>query len=307
MIFEVSHKTVYRYASPVAQSHHLVHLSPRPHERQRVIRQGIVIAPDPALRTDFTDYFGNPASAVAIESSHAELLIHSRILIEVTTPPRLDVAASAPWEQVARKVAPCQGPYDLAVAQYLPPSHHTPLCQDVLSFAEPSFPPGRPVLACVADLSARIHRDFAYDSSATDVATTIGELLRIRRGVCQDFAHLLLACCRIMGLPARYVSGYLLTHAPAGRPKLIGSDASHAWASVWAPGIGWVDFDPTNNIMPSGEHITIAYGRDFQDVSPVMGVLLGGGAHHVDVGVDVTPVLQPGSPALNLESGRPTR
>lgn len=306
MIFEVSHKTVYRYASPVAQSHHLVHLAPRPHERQRVIRHSLVITPDPALRTDFIDYYGNPASAVAIENSHSELSIHSRILLEVTAPPRVDLAASAPWEAVARKFAPRQGPYDLEVAQYLPPSHHTPLCRDVLAFAEPSFPPGRPLLACVADLSARIHRDFAYDSSATDVATTIAELLRIRRGVCQDFAHLLLAACRVMGLPARYVSGYLLTHPPVGQPKLIGSDASHAWASVWAPDVGWVDFDPTNNVIPQGEHITIAYGRDFQDVSPVTGVLLGGGAHQLDVGVDVTPALQIGGPAPSAQaSGAP--
>ena len=306
MIFEVSHKTVYHYASPVAQSHHLVHLAPRPHERQRVFRHNQTIAPSPGLRTDFTDYFGNPAVTVAIENAHSELAIHSRMLLEVVAPARLDPSASAPWEMVARKVAPSQAPYELEVQQYLPPSHHTPPCGELLAFAEASFPPGRPVLACAAELMGRIHREFAYDSAATDVATTIGELLRIRRGVCQDFAHLMLAAFRIMGLPARYVSGYLLTHAPAGRPKLIGSDASHAWVSVWAPGIGWVDFDPTNDIIPRDEHITIAYGRDFQDVSPVTGVLLGGGAHHVSVAVDVSPVLH-AVPAYPPEDGRSLR
>jgi transglutaminase-like putative cysteine protease len=307
MIFEVSHKTVYRYASPVAQSHHLVHLSPRPHERQRIIRHSLVIAPDPAQRNDFTDYFGNPASAVAIENSHSELQIHSRILIEVIPPRKIDLATSAPWEAVARRMSPSQGPHELDVVQYVPPSHHTPPCPSLLAFAEPSFPPERPVLACAMDLTSRIYHDFAYDSSATDVATTIGEILRIRRGVCQDFAHLLIAAFRLMGLPARYASGYLLTKAPPGKPKLVGSDASHAWASVWAPEIGWVDFDPTNNIIPREEHITIAYGRDFGDVSPVTGVLLGGGSHQVDVAVDVAPVLQSGPLASVPDEERPAR
>jgi transglutaminase-like putative cysteine protease len=307
MIFEVSHKTVYRYASPVAQSHHLVHLTPRPHERQRIIRYGLAIAPNPALRTDFTDYFGNPAVAVAIENSHSELLIHSRILIDITAPPDVDIAASAPWETVARQLAGSEGPQDLDVVQYIPASHHTPPCRALFAFAEPSFPPSRPILACAMDLCARIYGEFAYDSAATDVATAIPKILKIRRGVCQDFAHLLLAAMRIMGLPARYVSGYLLTRAPAGKPKLIGSDASHAWVSVWAPEIGWVDFDPTNDMIPRDEHITIAYGRDFQDVSPVAGVLLGGGAHHVDVAVDVAPVLSPGAPGASPEAGRPLR
>lgn len=305
MIFEVSHSTVYRYASPVAQSHHLVHLAPRDHDRQRIIRHSLVITPPPAQRNDFVDYFGNPTSAVAIESSHSELCIHSRMLIEVIPPRAAQLHASPPWEAVAMHVASAQGPRDIAVVQYIPPSHHTPPCPALLAFAEASFPAGRPVLACAMDLTNRIHRDFTYDGAATDVATTITELLRIRRGVCQDFAHLLIAAFRVMGLPARYVSGYLLTKAPPGKPKLIGSDASHAWASVWAPGLGWVDFDPTNDLIPRDEHISIAFGRDFQDVSPVAGVLLGGGAHHVDVSVDVAPVLQPGAPSS--EAGRTTR
>jgi len=304
MIFEVSHKTIYHYTAPVAQSHHLVHLAPRQHERQRVIRHGLTIAPTPAQRTDFVDYFGNPTSAVAIEKSHSELLLQSRMLIEVNAPPRIDLAASAPWELVARRVSPPHGPYDLGVAQYIPPSHHTPPGRDLLSFARVSFPPQRPVLACAMDLTHRIYTEFTYDGDATDVATTVNALLKIRRGVCQDFAHLLIAAFRVMGLPARYVSGYLLTHPPAGKEKLVGSDASHAWVSVWAPQIGWVDFDPTNDIIPADEHISIAYGRDFQDVSPVTGVLLGGGSHHVEVGVDVVPALQPGAPGTVVEFGR---
>jgi transglutaminase-like putative cysteine protease len=304
MIFEVSHKTVYRYTAPVAQSHHLVHLAPRPHERQRVLRHGLVIAPNPAQRTDFTDYFGNPASAVAIEEGHSELLIHSRILVEVSPPPAIDPVASMPWEDVAKRLATSRGQQNLDVAQYIPPSHHTPPCQALLAFAKPSFPPRRGVLACAMDLTRRIYGEFTYDAAATDVATTIGALLKLRRGVCQDFAHLLIAAFRVMGLPARYVSGYLLTHPPAGQERMVGADASHAWVSVWDPEAGWVDFDPTNNMIPADEHITIAYGRDFQDVSPVTGVLLGGGSHHVDVAVDVVPALQPGAPGVAVEFGR---
>jgi transglutaminase-like putative cysteine protease len=294
MILEVSHKTVYHYTAPVAQAHHLVHLAPREHERQRTIRHTLLIEPAPASRSDFTDYFGNPASAVAIESRHSELIIHSRSIIDVKAPLPLDVKQSAAWESVVAALSPSHDAFDIDVVQFLMPSHHTSVTPELIAFAVPSFKPGRPVLECAWDLSSRIYTDFKYDSAATDVATTVGDLLEIGRGVCQDFAHLMIGAMRAFGLPARYVSGYLLTHAPAGKQKLVGSDASHAWVSVWAPDIGWVDFDPTNNMNPKDEHITIAYGRDFQDVSPVTGVLLGGGSHHIDVAVDVVPVLATG-------------
>jgi transglutaminase-like putative cysteine protease len=293
MIFEVSHKTVYHYTAPVAQAHHLVHLAPRPHQRQRIIRHTLVVDPAPASRSDFVDYFGNPASTVAIESSHSELLIHSRSLIEVTPPGPLDLAASEPWDKVAAQLAPAGKPYDVEVIQYLMPSQFTEVTEVLIDFARPVFAPGRPILECARELMGRIHADFVYDEKATDVATTIGDVLEIRRGVCQDFAHLLIGAMRAFCLPARYVSGYLLTRPPAGKERLIGADASHAWVSIWSPRIGWIDFDPTNNIIPNDEHITIAYGRDFQDVSPVTGVLLGGGAHQVEVAVDVVPALTP--------------
>lgn len=291
MIFEVSHKTVYHYTAPVAQAHHLVHLSPRPHERQRIVRHSLLVEPAPAARSDFLDYFGNPASSLAIENSHSELLIHSRSVIEVTPPPPIDLSASMPWNQIAAELAPSRKPYNIDVVQYLMPSQQIVLTQALKDFARPSFAPDRPVLECASDLMARIHGEFAYDDSATDVATTIEEVLEIRGGVCQDFAHVMIGALRAFCLPARYVSGYLLTHPPEGEAKLVGADASHAWVSIWAPGIGWVDFDPTNNIIPQDEHVTIAFGRDFQDVSPVTGVLLGGGTHQVDVSVDVVPAL----------------
>jgi transglutaminase-like putative cysteine protease len=290
MIFEVSHKTTYHYTAPVAQANHLVHLAPRPHERQRVMHHCIDVSPAPASRNDFTDYFGNPASTVAIERSHSELMIHSKSVVEVNAPAAVDLAASMPWDKLVHDLAPPKRIAELDAAQFLMPSPNTAITKDLIDFAGPSFTAGRPVLECARDLTHRIFTEFAYDGAATDIATTTDELLKIRRGVCQDFAHLLIASMRAYGLPARYVSGYLLTHAPEGKERYIGADASHAWVSVWSPGAGWVDFDPTNDLIPRDEHVTIAYGRDFQDVSPVTGVLLGGGAHEADVAVDVTPI-----------------
>jgi len=289
MMLEVSHRTTYHYTAPVAQAHHLIHLAPRPHERQRIHKHTLLVQPAPASRRDFTDYFGNPASTVAIESSHSELLVHSRSVIDVMAPPRIELAASAPWDRIADELAPARRPYDIDVVQYLMPSPQITFPDELMDFARPSFTPSRPVLECARDLTDRIFSEFAYDDTATDVATTIDHALNIRRGVCQDFAHVLIAAMRAFRLPARYVSGYLLTHPPEGEEKLVGADASHAWVSVWAPESGWVDFDPTNNMIPRDEHVTIAYGRDFQDVSPITGVLLGGGSHKVDVAVDVTP------------------
>ncbi len=294
MIFEVSHRTVYYYSAPVVQSHHLVHLLPRTMERQRIVRHNLMVEPLPAARSDFTDYFGNPATAIAIESRHSELLIHSRAVVDVQAPPPVDPAASPSWESVTAMFAPSRTSYDPEVIQYLAPSHHTPVSAGLIAFASPSFAPGRPVLECARDLSNRIFGSFSYDDAATDITTTLAEVMEMRRGVCQDFAHLFIAAMRGYGLPARYVSGYLLTRPPEGVEKLVGADASHAWASVWAPGAGWVDFDPTNDLMPGEEHITVAYGRDYQDVSPVTGVLLGGGTHRVEVAVDVAPAFASG-------------
>lgn len=293
MIFEVSHKTTYNYTAPVAQAHHLVHLAPRPHERQRVMKHSIIVSPAPASRSDFIDYFGNPASVVAIESSHSELHIHSQGVVEVSAPQDIDLSASTPWDVLSENFAPPKKIAELEAAQYIMPSSLTAISNELMSFAQPSFAPGRPILDCARELTHRIFTEFAYDGTATDIATTTDELLQIRRGVCQDFAHLLIASVRAFGLPARYVSGYLLTRPPEGKERLVGADASHAWASIWSPEHGWTDFDPTNDMIPKDEHVTIAYGRDFHDVSPVTGVLLGGGAHQVDVAVDVKPISKP--------------
>lgn len=299
MIFEISHRTSYRYATPVSQSHHLLHLTPRPHALQSVGRHSLLIDPAPAAKAEIIDDFGNPTSIIAIEQEHTELVIHARSMVEVRAPSRVDPKATSGWNDVAAQLRANLGSETFEAVPYTCPSSFIRPSREIYNFAKPSFPENRPLLEAVLDLTARIFRDFTYDSTATEIATPVGEVLQLRRGVCQDFAHLEIACLRTLGLAARYVSGYLLTHPPEGQPKLVGSDASHAWISVWMPEAGWVDFDPTNNIMPSVEHITLAFGRDYQDVSPVSGVLLGGGDHQVDVAVDVNPV----SPAITGSNG----
>lgn len=290
VIFDVSHRTAYRYRSPVAQSHHLIHVEPKDGARQRVIRHNLLIEPAPASRLDVKDYFGNQCSILAIEEEHSELVIHVRSRLEVGPAPTLDFAATMPWDQVQRSAVTPNGELAIGVLQFACQSRQTPTLPEALDYAHPSFASGRPVLDAAWDLTRRIYADFRFDKTATDLSTPLADVLRRRRGVCQDFAHLALACLRGFGIPARYVSGYLLTHPPPGMAKLTGADASHAWLSVWSPETDWVDFDPTNGIVPGEGHITVAYGRDYDDVSPIGGVLMGGGEQSMDVAVDVAIV-----------------
>ena len=290
MIYDVSHKTVYQYATPVVQSQHIVHMSPRVVERQTVKGHTLLVEPAPTIRTEREDYYGNRVVLFDIEQSHDELTIHAKSTIDVTPGEAVDLQSSASWETLAEAPGEGNGRLDLEVVRYVCPSRHTRPTKEIADYARPSFTPNRAVLLGAWDLITRIFQDFVFDPTATDISTPVTEVLRQRRGVCQDFSHLALACLRAMHLPARYVSGYILTSPPPGAPRLAGADASHAWISVWAPEIGWVDFDPTNGLMPRDEHITIAYGRDYDDVSPISGILLGGSEHSVDVGVDVLPV-----------------
>lgn len=290
MMYDVSHRTVYRYSSPVVQSQHVVHMSPRPVDRQRLKGHTLVIEPAPTIRTERKDYFGNRVVMFDIEQEHKELVVHARSTIGVTAAGPIDMAVSTPWDEVARRIVDPRAGTDLEVARYACPSKNTRATQDIVAYARQSFPAGRPVLLGAWDLIERIYGDFTFDPTATDVSTPVSQVLQQRRGVCQDFSHLALACLRAMRLSARYVSGYILTRPPVGQPRLAGADASHAWVSVWSPEFGWVDFDPTNGLMPRDEHITIAYGRDYDDVSPIAGILLGGSEHSVFVGVDVIPI-----------------
>ena len=290
MIFDVSHRTTFTYSQSVSISHHLLHLSPRVCPRQVCRRHSLMIEPPPTIIKEATDYFGNPTTYLTIEEPHSELSIIARSSLEVMAPPVCAPEATPAWDSVAEALNRPAERDLLYVYQFVFDSPFTRSGNGVAAYAEPSFPPGRPILEGAIDLMNRVHADFKYEGGVTDVHTPIDVILAQRRGVCQDFAHLLISSLRSLGLPARYVSGYLLTRPPEGQPRLVGADASHAWLSVWVPGTGWVDLDPTNNLLPGEQHITVAWGRDYGDVSPINGIVIGGGAHAVKVAVDIAPV-----------------
>ena len=289
MIYDISHRTTYRYSVPVALAQHVLHLLPRGGPSQRPIRGAIAVSPTLAEQRTGQDYFGNPVSYLSIETPHDELIIHARSQVDVARPAPPDPPSTMSWDQVARHQTGDLSPNGIAAMDFRFPSPQTTWTSDLAGFARDSFAPGRPILDAALDLTRRIFEGFKYDPTATTVTTPVDEAFRLRRGVCQDFAHVEIACLRALGLSARYVSGYLLTHPPPGQEKLVGADASHAWLAVWCPGHGWVDLDPTNNLMVGDEHITLAWGRDYGDVSPINGAIFGGGDHSVDVAVDVAP------------------
>jgi transglutaminase-like putative cysteine protease len=286
--YQVRHLTEYTYADPVSLSHHLVHLSPRAENGQMTSRRELNISPPPSFRRERIDAFGNRVTYFSIEEPHRRLSVEA--LCEVTVPPspRPPLLFPASWESVRDGLPRARRADGVEAYSYTFDSPHARASRALREYAQPSFPAGRPFLDAVMGLTRRIHDEFAYDPRATTIATPLAEVLEARRGVCQDFAHLQIACLRSLGLPARYVSGYLLTRPPPGRPRLVGADASHAWISVPLPDFGWVDFDPTNGLMPGEQHVTVAAGRDFADVTPVSGVILGGGHHELKVEVDVT-------------------
>ncbi|WP_395717166.1 transglutaminase N-terminal domain-containing protein [Prosthecobacter sp.] len=290
MNYRITHRTSYVYSEPVAVSHHAARLRPRDTMTQKCREFRLGFDPEPDLKTEHTDSFGNQVSCFSIQKLHARFEVVSRSFVSLAPVLQPDPAQTPAWEDVAALFC------DPVAVDLLDPCQfvfRSPLLVHELpqrEFALPSFKKGRPVLAAVADLSRRIHREFVFDPRATTISTPLSEVLANKRGVCQDFAHLAIASLRAMGLPARYVSGYLRTRPPPGKARLVGVDASHAWVSCFVPGFGWVDFDPTNDCFTSLDHITVALGRDFSDVSPVRGIITGGGKHSVIVGVDVEPV-----------------
>lgn len=294
-LYEILHDTHYEYDSPVSLAQQLAHLWPRVSPWQRCLEQRLDISPEPTTRRDELDVFGNPLTRLAFERPHNELQVNARLRIEVLARPALDFQQSMPWD-LARSAmtysASRMSPDILDACRYRFESPYVHLKQSFVEFSTECFPAGKPLLLCAQALMEKIFDEFTFDGEATQVATPLVEVLERRRGVCQDFAHLMLACLRSRGLAARYVSGYLLTQPPPGQPRLIGADASHAWVSVFCPTLGWVDFDPTNNIQPALEHISLAWGRDFSDVSPLRGVILGGGNHDPEVRVTVMPLTE---------------
>lgn len=288
--YRISHVTTYQYSEPVRVCHNLVLLSPRVSPALECLSHRITIKPTPQLQADRVDFFGNPVRTFSIEESHRQLVVSAHSHVRVHYAERIDVLQSDPWEQVIEEVRQRTDPHWLEAARFSFDSSRVRRASIYREYAADCFTTNRPILDAVFELTQRVHRDFTYDASATTVDTTAPEAFQIRRGVCQDFAHVQLACLRSLGIAARYVSGYLRTVAPPGGEKLVGADQSHAWISVYAGRRGWVDFDPTNKCVVHEDHIPIAIGRDYQDVIPVRGVFLGGGSHALTVSVDVTPL-----------------
>jgi transglutaminase-like putative cysteine protease len=290
MIYRIVHRTTYKYKHPVSLGTHVACLKPRALPHHQLAHSELRIQPRPATRTERVDFFGNRLCFFTIQEPHRELVVEARseVIIEENGTPRPQLPL--PWEEAAKSVADDHSPAGLEAYQFGFESPRIRVRQEFASYALQSFTPRRPMPEALLDLTARIHKDFRFDSKATSVRTPIEEVFKKRRGVCQDFAHMQIACLRSLNLAARYVSGYLRTYPPPGQLRLVGADASHAWVSAYCPGIGWLDVDPTNNLVPSNGHVTLAWGRDYGDVSPLRGLILGGGAHKLHVGVDMEPL-----------------
>lgn len=290
MTYQIRHQTRYEYSEAASLSQNEVWLYPRETPTQRVIHSRLFIRPEPAYLHERFDFFGNRVHLFMVQQPHHALTISAESTIETQASQWPVPETTPPWETVA---AGLRGPgmgVDMDACQHAFESPLIPYSLRVADFARESFPPGIPVLRGALDLMNRIYTGFTYQKAATTIDTPIDVVLQSRKGVCQDFAHLQIGCLRSLGLAARYVSGYLETLPPPGKPKLVGADASHAWLSLYVPGFGWVDLDPTNNVIPARQHITVAWGRDYSDVTPVKGVVMGGGIHTLSVEVDVNPL-----------------
>jgi len=312
--YRVRHTTIYAYGEPVVTSHNELHLMPRRRTGQEVQRVELRIDPAPDTVKWHKDYFGNDVVFFALEEPHERLAIRTDGVVSLTPAAPFEAARSLAWEEVVAQVGRGRDPASLEAYEYVFPSPFVPTFAELADYARPSFPAGRPVAEGVLDLNHRIHTDFRYDPEATDLDTPLPDVLKERHGVCQDFAHVMIGALRSLGLPARYVSGYLRTRrdqpgeeperpvrsAPpppadssaldTGEVDLVGFEASHAWVSAWCPVLGWIEVDPTNDLVPAERHVVLAWGRDYDDVSPVKGVTLGGGGHSVQVAVEVVPV-----------------
>lgn len=288
MIYRVTHRTGYKYSLPASLSQNELFLFPRNTPSQEVLESQLVITPKPQYLHTRTDYFGNTAHVFMVQHPHNELAIWVSSLVKTTKPVTPSPDTTMSWEKVVERLASHPAPEDLEAQQFVFESPLVSLSSEALRYVSLSFVPGTPVLTGAADLVSRIYTEFTYDRSASNVETTVNHVLMNRKGVCQDFALVAISCLRSLGLAARYVSGYLETLPPPGKPKLVGSDASHAWISVFIPDCGWVDLDPTNNLIANETYITVAWGRDYGDVSPVKGVVMGGGIHALSVLVDVS-------------------
>ena len=298
MRLRITHDTRYRYEPPVLTAQHMAHLMPPPTRCQDRLDARLQVHPQPASITESLDIYRNVRTFFEIASPHDELLVRASSLVETHAPD--PVGSTLAWDAVRDSFVYHVGAEWHPAAEFIYPSHYVHPGEVFADYARPSFPPGRPLIDAARELMQRVHQDFTYASRSTEINTPAAEALAQRRGVCQDFSHVMLACLRSLGLPARYVSGYLLTQPPPGQPRLVGSDASHAWVAVFLPdvaaqhgGHGWYDLDPTNDRhgwgAPGEDFVRLAVGRDYADISPMRGVIHGGAGHELDVGVTVEP------------------
>lgn len=287
MLYRIRHRTTYRYDTPANLCHNEARLRPLDLPGQRCLKWKLTIDPQPEFHRTRRDSFGNHIDYFSIQRPHPELIITAESEVEVLAAGQLPLETGGPWDLLRDSLLASKDPASLDARAFALSSPLIPVTPGLADFARPDFAPGRCVLEAVSALNTRIFREFKFDPDFTTVATPVAEVLKNRRGVCQDFAQLMIAALRSLGLPARYVSGYLETLPPPGKAKLVGADASHAWVAVFVPGQGWLDFDPTNNVRPGERHITVATGRDYRDVSPLRGVTVGGASHSLKVSVDV--------------------
>jgi transglutaminase-like putative cysteine protease len=303
MLLRVIHETAYDYAPPVKTAQHVSHLKPRDDDQQQVLSHSLTVTPAPALHTDSTDVYGNARAFFSLSGAHDELSVVADSV--VSTRAAAKPVHSVPWEAARERMRYHRGADWDPASEFVFASPYVPRHEHFLAYARPCFTPGRPLWEASYDLMSRIHDDFTYEAEATDISTPALEALDMRKGVCQDFAHIMLGCLRSLGLPARYVSGYLLTQPPPGKTRMVGSDASHAWVSVYLPGDdhgpgSWAELDPTNDRMPGEDYVRLATGRDYSDVSPIRGVIHGGAHHTLTVAVTVAPVEAAEGAAYNL-------
>lgn len=287
MRYRITHTTEYRYQDNVVVCQNHACLSPRTSPRQICRSSKLQIRPVPTVKAEHRDFFGNRLHYFAIQTPHQRMIVTAISEVEMQEPETLDLDQSMPWESARDMLEEDNSPTGIEARSYRLNSPYIEPTPELIAYAQSSFTPKRPIMVAISDLMARIFTEFTYDPHFSTIVTPLSEVMEHRRGVCQDFAHLMIACLRGLGLPARYVSGYLETLPPPGQEKLQGADASHAWLSAYCPELGWVDFDPTNNVIPANQHITVAWGRDYGDVTPLKGVIYGGGEHVLSVGVDV--------------------
>lgn len=291
VLYHVLHETHHQYQRSVTLSQQMLHMTPRSFRHQEVLSHQIDVTPAPQEWTEHQDFFDNVCRGFTVASPHRTLVVRASATVALLRRPDASILPSSyAWELNAQRLQDVLT--DQEPLKYLYASPHVMASAELAAYAMPSFTPGRALLEATYDLTQRIFREFEFDPEATTISTPLHEVLTGRRGVCQDFAHLMIGCLRSLGLAARYVSGYILTTPPPGTPRLIGADASHAWVSVYCSQAGWVDFDPTNRKLVQAEHITLGWGRDFSDVTPMRGTVLGGGEQELDVRVTVTPLVE---------------